>query len=324
MANPFDETVDESYNPFAGGYTESPTPAAAPSYAAPTPSYSSPPPAAAPSQTAGGNFGGKVTSAIAGATGAKFVDPVTGMPITEAQVEARERQLAAREREIAEKEEALRNGTLEVPKTRKNFPPLLKWWEYYPEEDIPEHGRAMTKRTFWLFLATGIVYLVNVIGSLACLGSNNAAGTSVGLLIGLSIVYFVVFWPLSFEICYFVLYDALKKAKGMKFICGLGMYCIWWIILVVNVIGPKDGGAVGFIVMINLFSGGQGGIGAIACVFTILGVVDAAGLAWMFVLWCRWYKKEGLSRKAFSEAAQYAAEQARDNPEALQAMASYA
>ena len=324
MANPFDDTVDDSYNPFAGGYDQ---PAAAPAPAPAAPAYEAPaysPPAADPEKPARGGFGGKVTNAIAGASGAKFVDPVTGMPITESQVEARERQLAAREREIAEREEALRSGVVMAPTTRKNFPPLLKWWEYHPDEDIPEHGRKMAKRTFWLFVATGAVYLVNCIGCLACLGAKGAAKTSVGLLIGLSVVYLLAFWPLSFEICYFVLYDALKNAKGMKFICGLAMYVIWWVMLAFNVIGMEDGGAVGFIVMINLFSGGAAGIGAIACVFTILAVGDAVALAWMFVLWCRWYKTEGLSRKAFSEAAQYAAEQARENPEAIQAMASYA
>lgn len=316
MANPFDETVDESYNPFAGGYTET-TPSPLPQVA-PAPTSYSPPPESKPSQS----FGSSVTSAIASASNAKFTDPVTGMPITEAQVEARERQLAERERQIAEKENALQSGTLTVEQTRKNFPPLLKWWEYHPDDDIPEHGRKMAKWTFYLFCATGIVYLVNLIGCLACLGSQSAAKTSVGLLIGLSVVYFIVFWPLSFEICYFVLYDALRRAKGMKFICGLAMYVIWWLILVFNVIGMKDGGAVGIIIMINLFSGGKGAIGAIACVFTILAIVDCAALGWMFILWCRWYKREGLSQKAFSEAAQYAAERAKDNPDALMAVAT--
>lgn len=316
MANPFDETVDESYNPFAGGYDE---PSPAPAQPAPAPAtYSEPAPEAKPHR---GGFGGAVTGAIASATNAKFTDPVTGMPVTESQVEARERQLAERERQIAEKEDAMRNGTLQPAATRKNFPPLLKWWEYHPDEDIPEHGRKMAKITFWLFVATGLVYLVNAIGCLACLGSKGAANTSVGLLIGLSIVYLLAFWPLSFEICYFVLYDALRRSKGMKFICGLAMYCIWWIMLVFNVIGIQDGGAVGFIIMINLFGGGASGVGAIACIFSILGLLDAVALAWMFVLWCRWYKKEGLSRKAFTEAAEYAAEQARENPDAVAAVA---
>jgi len=67
-----------------------------------------------------------VTSTLASATGAAFVDPVSGMPITKGQVEARERQRAEREQVIAAKEQGLASGTPSAGLTRNNFPPLLK------------------------------------------------------------------------------------------------------------------------------------------------------------------------------------------------------
>lgn len=312
MTNPFDDAVDEGYNPFAGGYN---APAPTPVAAAPAPVYTPAPVAAALAPAPSRGFGGAVTDKISAMSGPTYRDPVSGMPITEADLETRERVLAEKERMIAEKENAVATGN--IPATRKNFPPYLCWWAYHPDEDIPEHGRKMAKIIFWVFLAAGPVYLVNLIGCFACLGNQGGTSTSVGLLIALSLVYFVILWPLSFEVCYFVFYDALVQAKGLKFVCALVMYAIWFLILVFNIIGMTDGGSVGFIIMLDLFGEGHTAVGMIAVVFVILAMGEAGVMGWMFVLLIKWYRTEGLQKKAFADLGKLAAEQAAEHPDVV-------
>lgn len=325
MANPFDDTVDEGYNPFAGGYSEPVQPSmqqASPyqdtGYGA-YDSYSAPAPAQESSVSNITGFGNAVTSTIASATGAKLVDPVTGMPVTEEQIAIKERQLAEKERQIAAKEQAIANGDIKSVQSRKNFPPFLKWWEYHPDEDLPENARKHAKIIFWIFVAVGIPYAVNLIGAFACLGAQGAAQTSVGLLIGLALCYLFVFYPLSFEVCYFTYYKALITGKGLSFFCSLVAYGIWFALLVMNIIGLEDGGAVGFVIMVNLFNSdpAQTGIGIIAVVFVITGIIVAIAMGWEFIVLIKWYKTEGLAQKAFAEAGQYAAEKAYENRETI-------
>jgi hypothetical protein len=110
MSNPFDSTVDEGYNPFAGGYADDPPPAPVPPAPDPSPTYSpahfqdpEPLPTAAPAKEKKG-----IISAL---VGDKFVDPVTGVPISERDIERREEALAKRERELQTMEDQVRSGT---------------------------------------------------------------------------------------------------------------------------------------------------------------------------------------------------------------------
>ncbi|OHS99386.1 hypothetical protein TRFO_34155 [Tritrichomonas foetus] len=338
MANPFDNTVEDSYNPFAAGSTyDEPAPVAAPTpepaYSAPSQStytqdtYTAPEPDNnyGSSQKSGGGGGGGASSTVKSLFGAitgnksDYVDPVSGIPISEADLDAREAALNKREAEIQSKESALANGTIVRTENPKNFPPKLNWWRYRPDEDLPESARKLCKFIFYIYLATGIVYLVNVIGCLCCLNSGAAKVTSSpATKIVLSVIYLVIFWPLSFEISYFVLYNSLAGGKAVKFFCFMLTYFIWFGMLVVCAVGLDDGGSVGFIQMINLFSAESGKfVAVIALIFCILACLDAAAMAYTFILLIRYYKKEGLQKKAFSEASTYAAQKAKENPDLI-------
>lgn len=326
MANPFDRTVDEGYNPFAmsgSGFNEAPAPAPpAPSYTEtyqndPYQSYQEPPAQPKAAKPAGNTFLGNSTGAV---------DPITGAPLNERDLEIREAELARREREIEDKETKLANGTLERPKSHKNFPPFVHIWAYHPEEDLPEPSLRFMKWNFWLYVAHAVVYLINFIGCLCCLYPN--AGnvvSSVATKIILGAAFLILFVPISFEVCYFTLYNGLSQGKAMKYFCGLVTSAIWTIICAFNAIGINGGGTVGWIQMAKLF-GAEGAtfVGIIGLIYSILATAGVAGYVYIFILLIKYWKQEGLQNKALGEASVMAAQAARENPDVVMQAAAAA
>ncbi|OHT08615.1 hypothetical protein TRFO_22801 [Tritrichomonas foetus] len=341
MTNPFDDSVaDEYQNPFANNAqaeVQAPIPATSPvaqnvSYQTPEPSYTSANTTSlndnyenydkgSTEKKSGGfaaiknfipNFGNNNSNA--------FVDPVTGVAISEADLEMREAALAKKEREIEEKETRLANGTLQPTKSGKNFPPFLKWYSYHPDEDLPENARTQAKVLFFAFFGIGIIYAINWIGCLACLNGQAAAATSSpATKIVLSTIFLFIFYPLSYELVYFVYYNAVMTGKGLKFVCFLITYVIWGLMLVYAAIGIDDGGSVGWIQTINLFAGdgASKGIAVIALIFSLSATGMVVFLGFMFMKFIKFYRSEGFEKRTFSEAAQFTAEKARENPDII-------
>jgi hypothetical protein len=264
-----------------------------------------------------------LSSVAASITGGEtMVDPVTGAPITERDIARREEVLARRERELEALEEQVRNGTYTPPTTRNNFPPILKWWAYYPDEDLNENIRPLMRYYFFAYGLQALAYAVNFIACLTIIGNASHLETSLGLLLGIGGFLFFVWVPLGYEAHYFLMYGAVSSGKSVKTICSLITYCIWWVILVISVIGPSSWGAIGFYLVAGLYKKDDQGKaatlqGTIGLIFAIIGLVDAAWLAFIFVRLCQFFRKEGLKQKAFVEAGHYAAEQAYNNRETL-------
>jgi hypothetical protein len=325
MTNPFAED-EEADNPFAGpsdSVTSSPFSAAPPPAASP-PSYSEPEPIPHQAPAAAAATPGTKVGPIALTLGpGDYRDPVTGMVLTKAQMDQRERELAKRETEIAGFETQVSNGTF-VRSKEKNFPPYFHWWSWHPDRDLAEAIAPAVKKLFWLFLGCTAVYAWNVIGCLSLLNPDAAQNIrSPATHIVLSLVFFIVLCPLSFELAFFTLYKAIERAKAIKFFCGLFVYVVWCGVLVFNLIGIKSGGSVGFIVMIDVF-GGNSAVGVIALIFCILGSAVAAAQVYSILWLVRYYRANGLAEKAIGEGATLAAQYARDHPEQAIAAAGYA
>ncbi|KAH0795031.1 Secretory carrier-associated membrane protein 1 [Histomonas meleagridis] len=304
--NPFanDDVATPSENPFANPQnviSNPPTASYEDHYTTPTP----PPASYEDNYVPSGSGGGK----------AVFKDPITGVPITDEDLRKREEMLAKREREIESLENRISSGDIPVREPRKNFPPLLRWWSYHPEEDLPEKAQPIAKQIFYVYLATVFVYLINCIGCFCCLASAENTSSPATKIV-LSLLFLIIFCPISFEISYFVLYGALQTGKGLRFFCFMATYIIWCGILVFNLIGIDDSGSVGFIQMINLF-GGPAGVAIVSLVFCVLGCLDVAAMVFTFIKLIRYYKSEGLEKKAFSEASLIAAEKAKENKDTI-------
>jgi hypothetical protein len=313
MSNPFDNTGSGD-NPFAEDHNDIPLSPQRPSMFGDT-SVNEGSTAELPRPTSNtARHVGKLHAIASTVMGSNtFKDPVTGIPISERDILHREDALKRREQEIESMENQVRSGTYVPPTTRNNWPPILKWWAYYPDEDLPENYRKLANLLFMFFSAQAIPYAINVIAAFALLGAHGDANVSVGMMIALSLFFLLVWIPLGYDGVYFNFYNALMKQKALKLLCSLAGCAIWWSVLVLNVIGVTKGG-VGLLPMIDLYGSGHGVIGTISLFVVLTGSVDAAALAWVFLRLVRFYRSEGLSSKAFLEAGQIAVERAQDNP----------
>lgn len=257
------------------------------------------------------------TSPRSGGGKAAFTDPITGVPLTEADLRAREEALERREREIELREQQLADGTYVAPKDAKNFPPLLHLWAYHPDDDIPENFRVLVKRIFWIYCSCAIVYLLNFIGALGCLKGEAAKKTSSpATMIVMSIIYLVVLIPVSFEVSFFVMYSAVKEGKGLRLFCFMVTYFIWFAFLVLNLIGINGNGTLGYIITFDLF-GAAKGVAIIGLLFCITGTLVAVAMVFTFIHLIKLWKSEGLEKKAFQEASKIAAEKAYENKDTI-------
>ncbi|KAH0787904.1 secretory carrier-associated membrane protein 1 [Histomonas meleagridis] len=232
----------------------------------------------------------------------QFVDPITGIPISEEDLSNREAELARREQEIEKLEQQLRDGT--ISSRPKNIPPFFPLWSYYPDDDLPSSKVKIAKQIFIIYCICGVVYLINLIGAISCFDSDTSKHTtSPATKLVLSIIYLFVFVPLSFECSYFVLYDSLISGKGLRFFWFMVTYFIWFAVLVINLIGLDGGGSVGFIQMVNLFGSKTKAAAIFGLFFCLLGIAEAAGMVYTFIKLIKIYKSEGLMGKALDDAS---------------------
>jgi len=357
MSNPFADSVENEYNPFAPGagfntYDNSSTTANDPpassstlsseplggssSYQPYTPpdsslnqSYTTPSTrqdeASAFKQSTG--LDANPFKAAKGSDGQMYRDPVTGMTISAADLDRREAELARREANIASKEQAIANGTYKPPESRKNFPPVIKMWEYYPEQDLPETSLSIMNIMKWLFYACGLDLLVNFVCAIFTLipGPADAVDSPASMIV-LAGIYFFVFWLLSYEICFFVIYRALRDGKALRFFCGLFVYILWMGFMTFLAVGISDTGAVGMIVTFDIFSKAKKSkwVGVVSLIFSIMTILTILGMVYNFIHWVKFYKAEGLTTKALKEGASMAANYAKEHPDEAKQVATAA
>lgn len=274
----------------------------------------------------GVNSSSQVYSDVANSSsGSQFKDPVTGMVLTPEILTAREEALARREREIENKESQLRNGTIVARPA--NFPPVLHFWYYYPNEELPLKACELMERMKLSIYGLHLSFLLNWIGCLFCLapGCGDALKTSVGTLIILSSLFLFVICPISFEISFFVIYNSIKAGKAIRFFCGLIVYILYFLFLAFAVVGIIGGGSVGFISMFELFGAQKSKwVGIFSLIYCIAGCLEGVFMVYIFIKFIGYYRTEGLTKKAIMEASLLAADYAKEHPDVAVQVASTA
>ena len=230
---------------------------------------------------------------------------------------AKEAELARREIEIARQESLVANGipveSAGLVNRPKNFPPFVKFWKYYPDQEIPADSQPLIKQIFILWAVMCVTYLVNWIVSFCCLSCADSLG-SVGSLLVLSTVYLFIFVPVSYEVSFFILYKSLKESRGLSFFCFLFTFAIWGVIIAWHAVGIEEGGAVGWIQTIDLFLGKHFFVGTLGIIVSLGYSTCVFGVVYYWLKCWNFYKKNGLKSKAFSEASTIAAQYASENP----------
>lgn len=240
--------------------------------------------------------------------------------LNDADLSAREAELARREMELARQEALVANGipveSAGYTNRPKNFPPLIKIWKYYPDDELPEESRPLVKQIFILWLVISGTYFFNWISSFICLGAADSL-SSVGSLVVLATIYLFCFVPISYEVSFFVLYKSLRDKSGLTFFCFLFSFAIWGIVIFWHAIGMDEGGSLGWIQTIDLFSGGHGFAGFLGLLISVGLTTSVVGICFFWRKCYKYYKENGLQTSAFGEASTIAAKYARENPDVV-------
>lgn len=191
-------------------------------------------------------------------------------------IEKQQQELDRRAAELERRERAL-----SAPTTTKNFPPLPAWCPgplkpcYYQDinVEIPIEFQRWVRMLFYLWIFHACTLAFNIIAALVVLITTNQFAT-----FGFSILFFVLFTPMSY-VCWFrPAYKAFRSDSSVNFMLFFFVFFCQIAINIVEAIGFQDSGFCGIVLMISVFSKGtaQGIAAGVFALITTLAFVAIA------------------------------------------------
>ncbi|KAH6940878.1 hypothetical protein HPB50_009338 [Hyalomma asiaticum] len=170
--------------------------------------------------------------------------------ITTAELQKRQEELERKAAELQAREEALRGAAFNA--RANNWPPLPEKCCVAPcfyqdiGVDIPLEFQKIVRTVYYLWIFYVLVLVLNFLGGLAILVKMGGATH-----FGFSILYMVLFAPLSF-LCWFrPLYKAFRSDSSFNFMVFFFVFFVQLIVSVIYAVGIGTTGASGFVVAID-------------------------------------------------------------------------
>ncbi|CAF0908411.1 unnamed protein product [Rotaria sordida] len=211
------------------------------------------------------------------------------------QFDRQQAELEQREKRLMERERVLTN--LQFQHTEKNFPRLPQWCPIRPcfyqdiSIEIPIEFQLWVRYLYYLWLLYSSTLAFNFIGALSYFIVDKEGGTTFGL----SIVYLILFIPLSY-LCWFrPLYRAFRSDRSSDFMIFFFIFFFQILISIFMLFGWKNSGFCGFILMIRLFSAGGSkiAVGIIVMIVTLtFSIIALANVLLLFKIH-RLYRQSG-------------------------------
>ncbi|CAF1231783.1 unnamed protein product [Rotaria sordida] len=211
------------------------------------------------------------------------------------QFDRRQAELEQREKRLMERERVLTN--LQFQHTEKNFPRLPQWCPIRPcfyqdiSIEIPIEFQLWVRYLYYLWLLYSSTLAFNFIGALSYFIVDKEGGTTFGL----SILYLILFIPLSY-LCWFrPLYRAFRSDRSSDFMIFFFIFFFQILISIFMLFGWKNSGFCGFILMIRLFSAGGSkiAVGIIVMIVTLtFAIIALANVLLLFKIH-RLYRQSG-------------------------------
>ncbi|XP_064477376.1 secretory carrier-associated membrane protein 1-like [Ornithodoros turicata] len=219
--------------------------------------------------------------------------------ISTAELQKRQEELERKAAELQAREEALRNSNYNV--RANNWPPLPDKCCVAPcfyqdiGVDIPLEFQKIVRTMYYLWMFYVVVLLLNFLGAVALLVKDGEA-----TLFGFSVLYLVLFAPLSF-LCWFrPLYKAFRSDSSFNFMVFFFVFFVQLIVAVILAVGVGAAGACGFVVAIKQFSVSVP-MGIFLTIVSAAHAVNAAAAGIMLLRVHRLYRGTGAS---FAKAQQ--------------------
>ncbi|XP_022914959.1 secretory carrier-associated membrane protein 1 [Onthophagus taurus] len=185
-----------------------------------------------------------------------------------AELQRKQEELERKEEELVRREEEMRQSVYNV--RRNNWPPLPEQCCFQPcfyqdiQVDIPMEFQKIVRNLYYMWIFHGILLIVNVIGGIIVTDPT---------IIGLGILYVILFTPFSY-LCWFrPAYKAFRSDSSFNFMVFFFVFFFQFMVTVIQAIGIPDSGTLGFIVAMKQFGNG----GASGIVIGIIGLLIAIG-----------------------------------------------
>jgi hypothetical protein len=244
------------------------------------------------------------------------------------EMERREAELRRREAEIAALQTQISSPPFDPPPA-KNFPPLLRWWSWHPHHDLPANAIPLFTKLRLLFIGLFPLYLLNFGGCLSIIfapARKNSTAKFSGSTAGRAVVagiFAIVLVPLSFQFSFFLMYKGVSNGRALHFFGGLLVYGIWFLILIFAVIGFSWSGSIGMLMTIEAFSINYG-VAIVGFIFCLGGAVCMVAMGFGLIALIKYYRQNGLLKRAKREGVTMAVGYAINHPEQTAQIASSA
>lgn len=166
------------------------------------------------------------------------------------ELEKKAAELDRKERELENRSAARTNTGVK----ENNWPPLPKFFPVKPcfyqdfEEDIPEDYRRICRRMYYLWMFHSATLFLNVLACLAFFTGNNDAGVDFGL----SILWFILFTPVSFICWYRPVYRAFRSDSSFSFFFFFFVFFFQVVVYIIQTVGIPRWGNSGWISSISM------------------------------------------------------------------------
>ncbi|XP_019742228.1 secretory carrier-associated membrane protein 2-like isoform X2 [Hippocampus comes] len=159
--------------------------------------------------------------------------------------------------ELERKEQELQNRTPQNTGVKENnWPPLPKFFPVKPcfyqdfEADIPEEYRRICKRMYYLWMFHSVTLFLNVLACLAYFTVDSQYGVDFGL----SILWFLLFTPVSFVCWYRPVYRAFRSDSSFSFFFFFFVFFFQVAVYIIQTVGIPKWGNSGWIASISMIN----------------------------------------------------------------------
>ncbi|XP_068600835.1 secretory carrier membrane protein 2, like isoform X2 [Brachionichthys hirsutus] len=164
----------------------------------------------------------------------------------------KQEELEKKAADLEKREEEFQNRTTIAKEN--NWPPLPRFSPVKPcfyqdfEEEIPEEYRRLCRRMYYLWMFHSVTLFLNVLGCLAYFTADDNSGVDFGL----SILWFLLFTPVSFICWYRPIYKAFRADSSFSFFFFFFVFFFQVSVYIIQSVGIPRWGNSGWISSISM------------------------------------------------------------------------
>jgi hypothetical protein len=211
---------------------------------------------------------------------------------------ARKAELDRRQAELDKREEELRTASINV--RQNNWPPLPKGFCYQPcfyldiNVEIPPDFQHIVRQLYYLWLYHTGLLVLNVLIATLLLFLTAAIATFIS-----SIIFTGILVPLSFLFWFRPGYKAFRDDSSFNFMLYFFVFCIQFVISIVQTMGTSDSGYCGIFMAFKLYENSHPFLGTLV---TLMGIAFGLGAAMDFFLLTKIHRIYRSSGASFAKA----------------------